>query len=51
MVELGNTKQAKPDDLSVCQKLNSLTSKFNLKNKNGKFLTILHQMALDPTCD
>jgi hypothetical protein len=42
MVELGNTKQAKVDDLSACQKLNSLTSKFNLQNKNGKFQTILH---------
>ncbi len=29
MVELGNTKQAREEDLIECQKLNTLTTKFN----------------------
>lgn len=51
MVELGNTKQAKAEDIAQCQKLNGLTSKFNQQNKNGKFNTIFHQIAVDSECD
>ena len=51
LVELGNTLNTKPEELAECQKLNNLTSKFNLKNSNGKFETILHQIAVDPACD